>query len=119
MPRRLAQRLVEDETGEALVIGCRAAGVGISQLTSLLVLMPSGGGAVDSQAQIRNLVAIAEHLTPKVAAGFIAQWRTFGEDRQAQHEPVAFAGRSPSARGTARPAVRHESEDQERKAGGR
>lgn len=104
LPRSLAARLVEDESGEALVVGCRAAGVGVSQLTSLLVLLPFPGSASDSQARIRDLVSMAENLPTHVAASLVRCWSGGSGARTPRHEPAVVAGQRPTSRHSARPA---------------
>ncbi|ESR22771.1 DUF2336 domain-containing protein [Lutibaculum baratangense] len=103
VPRTLAQRCLADPTGEAAVVICRAAGVGVSQLTSILVLMPTPEEGPVSGAHIRALVDLAERLSPEAALGLVRVWQgTTMASTAAHREPLGVAGHPP----TARPGVR-------------
>jgi hypothetical protein len=107
---RLAQRIVQDGSGEPLVVGMKALGMPPAALQRvLLFLNPLIGQSV---GRVYELAKLYDDISPQAAAYMVAIWRRAAPRRMTAHDPQAASEErrrarefaTPSARRTAAPA---------------
>lgn len=97
LPRRVAARIAEDASGEALVVVARAIGMRRAVFVRvLLFLNPLIGHSVE---RVFALVRLYETTTVGAASRLFASWRESTLARSGAHQSVHAAGAVPSAAG--------------------
>lgn len=92
----VAQRIVQDDRGEAIAVAAKALAVSHDVLLRiLLVLNPKIGQSVD---RVFSLVKLYEELTPQVALRMVSSWRRpgLGEAGAERHKPVLWDDEKPA-----------------------
>jgi uncharacterized protein (DUF2336 family) len=90
----LADRIVQDASGEALVVAMKALGMGAPALQRvLLFLNPMIGNSV---ARVYELSALFDELSPEAATQMVALWRDAAPTASAQTERPRKAAYEPA-----------------------
>jgi hypothetical protein len=96
--RRHARRVVEDDSGELIVVAAKAMGLPTDVVQRLLLFMnPRIGHSVD---RVYELARLFEEITVVAARRLIAVWRNADRSERAgvQHQPVAWRIAADNAR---------------------
>ena len=108
---QLALRVVQDSSGEPLVVALKALGMPPAALQRvLLFLNPAIGHSV---RRVHELATLFDELSPNAAAQMLSIWRAAAPARKALHEPVTVDDEKRSARSFANPQARRLSEARE------
>lgn len=98
----LAARIVEDASGEPIVVAAKALGMKAAVLQRiLLVLNPEVGQSVE---RVFNLDLLYDEISPAAAARMVAIWRTAAAPPRPRHAPLHWDDERSSARAAATPA---------------
>lgn len=101
LERRLAERIVRDESGEALVIVAKAIGMKAAVLQRILLFLnPAIGQSVERVYDLANLF---DELPAQAAAHMLSTWCKPAARKQPTHAPVLYD----DERRRARPASNH------------
>jgi uncharacterized protein DUF2336 len=101
---QLALRIVQDSSGEPLVVACKALGMSAPALQRvLLILNPLIGQSVD---RVYELARLFDELSLEAALQMVSIWRASAPARKVLHEPVTAADDKRSAREFANPSAR-------------
>ena len=104
--RTEAQRIVNDTSGEPVVVAGKALAVPIDALQRILLFLnPAVGRSVE---RLYALTALYEELSPEAALRLVAGWRGLvaSANKGARHQPVHFDDERRTARDSATPPPR-------------
>jgi hypothetical protein len=104
--RAEAQRIVNDTSGEPVVVAAKALAMKLDVLQRILLFLnPAVGRSVE---RLYALSALYEELRPEAALRLVASWRgsTAAPPKSARHQPQLFDDERRSARDSATPAPR-------------
>lgn len=88
LERRLAERIVQDESGEALVIVAKAIGMKAAVLQRILLFLnPAIGQSVERVYDLANLF---DELPVQAAAHMLSTWCKPAPRKQPMHAPVLY-----------------------------
>ena len=98
LDRRLAERIVQDELGEGLVIVAKAIGMKASVLQRILLFLnPAIGQSVERVYDLANLF---DEMSAQVAAQLLSTWTKPAPRKQPVHAPVLYDDERRRARPT-------------------
>ncbi|HET7849826.1 MAG TPA: DUF2336 domain-containing protein [Pseudolabrys sp.] len=103
--RDLAERVVNDRSGEPIVVAARALGMPADVLQRILLFINPHVG--QSVTRVFGLAALFDEITPAAAEDMISLWRATGVERRARYEPALWHGERADPRArihAARPA---------------
>jgi hypothetical protein len=101
----LAARIVEDSSGEPVVVAAKALGMKAAVLQRiLLVLNPIIGQSVE---RVFNLALLYDEISVAAATRMVALWRTNARPPRPRHAPLYWDDERTRARATATPARHH------------
>jgi hypothetical protein len=116
--RAQARRIVNDESGEPMVVVAKALKLPVDVLQRMLLFMnPWAGESID---RIYELSALYGEISAAAARRLVALWRDAAEPEHAQvvHEPVAWRTAEESARRALAEVLRRPNREHERRARG-
>jgi hypothetical protein len=106
LERRLAERIVDDESGEALVIVAKAIGMKAAVLQRILLFLnPAIGQSVE---RVYGLANLFDELSVRAAAHMLSTWCKPAQRKQPAHAPVLYDDERRRARPTSNAARSHE-----------
>ncbi|HEX5509090.1 MAG TPA: hypothetical protein VFX37_11355 [Pseudolabrys sp.] len=86
--RDLAERVVNDVSGEPIVVIARALGMSSDVLQRVLLFINPHVG--QSVARVFSLASLFEEITPAAAEDMISLWRNAGRQRRTPYEPLLW-----------------------------
>jgi uncharacterized protein (DUF2336 family) len=101
---QLALRIVQDSSGEPLVVALKALGMPPAALQRVLLFLDPAIG--QSVRRVHELAQLFDELSADAAAQMLAIWRAASPARKALHEPVTVDDERRSARSFANPQAR-------------
>ncbi len=105
LSRRQAGRIVEDQSGEPIVIVAKALAMpGAVLQRILLFLNPAVGQSVQ---RVYDLALLYDQITPAAAASMVAIWRQAEPRNRGAHQPLYWDDERTRARRSATPAQYH------------
>lgn len=106
LERRLAERIVHDESGEALVIVAKAIGMKAAVLQRILLFLnPAIGQSIERVYDLANLF---DELSVQAAAHMLSTWCKPVTRKQPVHAPLLYDDERRRARPTSNAARSHE-----------
>ena len=103
--RALAERIVEDSSGEGIVVAAKALGMEADALQRILLLLNPAIG--QSIPQVFRLARLFEDITRAAAERMVMIWRRTAERPRPKHAPVYWDDEQSSARVRATPGRHH------------
>lgn len=104
--RSHAARLVQDPSGEPMIVVAKALGMPAAMLQRIILFLnPAVGQSVQ---QVYDLAGLYDEITQEAALRLIAIWRDAERPQSAAHQPVYLDGERASARTVATPQGRIE-----------
>lgn len=84
----LAERVVNDPSGEPIVVAARALGIPADALQRILLFINPHVG--QSVKRVFSLASLFEEITPAAAKEMVSIWRGARDKRRAHHEPTLW-----------------------------
>lgn len=108
----IAQALLKDATGEALITACRH--IEVPEDASIQIATLLYPGLTQSREQLISLRALYRHLTPKATQRIANAWRTLQSQtsHETVHSPAKTVSFTPASPATQIPAKRQEASNQ-------
>lgn len=101
---QLALRIVQDRSGEPLVVACKALGMPSAALQRILLFLNPVIG--QSVGRVYDLATLFDQISPDAAAEMLAIWRAASPASNPVHEPLTASDDRRTAREFANPAAR-------------
>src|SRR6185437_6525468 len=83
---KLAERVVNDASGEPIVVAAKALGMRAAALQRILLFINPHVG--QSVARVYDLALLFDEITPAAAEDMVSIWRQASRNRRQTHEPV-------------------------------
>jgi hypothetical protein len=104
---QLALRIVQDPSGEPLVVACKALGMPAAALQRILLFLNPVIG--QSVGRVYELAQLFDEMSAEAALQMLAIWRASGPAQKVLHEPVMAGDEKRGAREFANPSARRTS----------
>lgn len=105
LSHQLARRIVEDRSGEPIVVAAKALAMPASVLQRILLFLnPEVGQSVQ---RVYDLALLYDEITPAAAHRMVAIWRQAGPQSRGAYQPVHWDEEPSRARRSATPAQYH------------
>jgi len=101
---KLAERVVNDRSGEPIVVAAKALGMRAAVLQRILLFINSHVG--QSVARVYDLAHLFDEITPAAAEDMVSIWRQASRARSQRHEPALSDGARLRPRAAATHAAR-------------